>query len=59
MKQVLKGELQETLYSWPDQGRIEDGQTSPPQVTRQTVYGENQVTYMSDKVRLCSVSTGP
>ncbi|OQD75249.1 hypothetical protein PENDEC_c008G00303 [Penicillium decumbens] len=53
---VLKGELQETLYSWPDQGRIEDGQTSPPQVNRQTVYGENQVTYMSDKLGLHRIS---
>ncbi|KAJ5219099.1 uncharacterized protein N7498_001198 [Penicillium cinerascens] len=53
---ILKGKLQETLYSWPDQEKIREGQTSPPQVTRQTVYGENQVTYMSDKLGLHRIS---
>ena len=47
---VLQGKLQETLYSWPDKKKIEHGQTSPPQIIRQTVYVENEVTYMSDKV---------
>ncbi|OJJ04083.1 hypothetical protein ASPVEDRAFT_43532 [Aspergillus versicolor CBS 583.65] len=49
---VLKGTLQETLYTWPDQERIEHGQVSPPQVKKVTTYGENQVTYMSDKLGL-------
>ncbi|KAJ9483023.1 hypothetical protein VN97_g10395 [Penicillium thymicola] len=53
---VLKGKLQEDLYSWPDQKQIEDGQISPPQLTKQTTYGENQVTYMSDKLGLHRVS---
>ncbi|KAJ5656747.1 hypothetical protein N7507_008697 [Penicillium longicatenatum] len=53
---ILKGELQETLYSWPDQEKIEHGETSPPQITRQTIYGENQVTYMSDKLGLHRIS---
>jgi cysteine dioxygenase len=52
----LKGKLQENLYSWPDQAKIEDGQTSPPQLTKQTTYGENQVTYMSDKLGLHRIS---
>ncbi|KAJ5122077.1 hypothetical protein N7448_003207 [Penicillium atrosanguineum] len=53
---ILKGKLQETLYSWPDREKIESGQTSPPQVTRQTIYGENQVTYMSDKLGIHRIS---
>lgn len=48
--QILKGKLQETLYSWPDKEKLEHGKTSPPQITKKTIYGENEVTYMSDKV---------
>lgn len=53
---VLKGKLQEDLYSWPDQEQIENGQISPPRLTKQTIYGENQVTYMSDKLGLHRIS---
>ncbi|KAJ5586982.1 uncharacterized protein N7459_002747 [Penicillium hispanicum] len=53
---ILKGKLQETLYSWPDQSKIEHGQTSPPQITRRTIYDENEVTYMSDKLGLHRIS---
>ncbi|KAJ5616035.1 hypothetical protein N7537_001149 [Penicillium hordei] len=53
---VLKGKLQEDLYSWPDQEQIENGQISPPQLTKQTTYGENKVTYMSDKLGLHRIS---
>ncbi|KAJ5748370.1 uncharacterized protein N7511_010066 [Penicillium nucicola] len=53
---ILKGKLQEDLYSWPDQAKIEEGQTSPPQLTKQTTIGENQVTYMSDKLGLHRIS---
>ncbi|KAL4769321.1 RmlC-like cupin domain-containing protein [Aspergillus nidulans var. acristatus] len=49
---VLKGNLQETLYTWPDQDKVQHGQSSPPEVTKVTTYGENQVTYMSDKLGL-------
>ncbi|KAL6231161.1 hypothetical protein BDW75DRAFT_221012 [Aspergillus navahoensis] len=49
---VLKGTLQETLYTWPDQDKVQHGQPSPPQVTKVTTYSENQVTYMSDKLGL-------
>ncbi|KAL4982427.1 RmlC-like cupin domain-containing protein [Aspergillus falconensis] len=49
---VLKGTLQETLYTWPDQDKVQHGQSSPPQVTKVTTYSENQVTYMSDKLGL-------
>lgn len=48
--QILKGKLKETLYSWPDKGKIEQGETSPLLITKQSTYSENQVTYMSDKV---------
>ncbi|KAJ5625540.1 cysteine dioxygenase [Penicillium lagena] len=53
---ILKGKLQETLYSWPDKEKIEHGQISPPQITKETIYGENQVTYMSDKLGLHRIS---
>ncbi|PTU20555.1 hypothetical protein P175DRAFT_0457953 [Aspergillus ochraceoroseus IBT 24754] len=49
---VLKGTLQETLYTWPDQDKVQHGQASPPEITKVTTYGENQVTYMSDKLGL-------
>ncbi|KAL4779681.1 RmlC-like cupin domain-containing protein [Aspergillus varians] len=49
---VLKGTLQETLYTWPDQNKVEHGLSSPPLVMKETTYGENQVTYMSDKLGL-------
>ncbi|KKK26439.1 cysteine dioxygenase [Aspergillus rambellii] len=51
---VLKGTLQETLYTWPDQDKVQHGQASPPEITKVTTYGENQVTYMSDKVLFSS-----
>ncbi|KAF7592568.1 hypothetical protein BBP40_012728 [Aspergillus hancockii] len=53
---VLKGSLRETLYSWPNQNKIEHGQLSPPQIRRETTYSENQVTYMSDKLGLHKIS---
>lgn len=46
-KQILKGSLKETLFSWPEKGQAP---SAPLQITKETVYGENQVTYMSDKV---------
>lgn len=52
MKKILKGSLRETQYFWPDQDRIRHGETSPLRVKKETVYGENEVTYMSDKVSL-------
>ncbi|KAL4810717.1 RmlC-like cupin domain-containing protein [Aspergillus unguis] len=53
---ILKGNLQETLYTWPDQDKVEHGQSSPPEVTKVTEYSENQVTYMSDKLGLHKIS---
>ncbi|KAJ5354774.1 hypothetical protein N7541_005818 [Penicillium brevicompactum] len=53
---ILKGKLQEDLYSWPDQKQIENGGSCPPRLTKQTIYGEDQVTYMSDKLGLHRIS---
>lgn len=53
---ILKGTLKETLYSWPDQEKVEHGQVSPPQVRRETRYGKDQVTYMSDELGLHKIS---
>jgi cysteine dioxygenase len=43
--------LRETLYSWPEDEKVQKGEGSPLNITKKTVYGENEVTYMSDKVR--------
>ncbi|KAJ5938817.1 hypothetical protein N7466_001951 [Penicillium verhagenii] len=53
---ILKGTLKETLYSWPDQEKIKHGESAPPQITRKTTFGENEVTYMSDKLGLHRIS---
>ncbi|KAL4896649.1 RmlC-like cupin domain-containing protein [Aspergillus ambiguus] len=53
---ILKGSLRETLYDWPDQDKVKHGQASPPRITKETTYGENQVTYMSDKLGLHKIS---
>ncbi|KAL1849706.1 Cysteine dioxygenase [Paecilomyces lecythidis] len=53
---ILKGTLQETLYAWPEDEKIKEGQPSPLHITKQTKYGENQVTYMSDKLGLHKIS---
>ncbi|PGH04842.1 cysteine dioxygenase [Polytolypa hystricis UAMH7299] len=53
---ILRGSLQETLYNWPEEDKVKNGGTSPLTVTKATVYGENQVTYMSDKLGLHKIS---
>ncbi|KAF7163944.1 hypothetical protein CNMCM5623_008605 [Aspergillus felis] len=53
---ILKGSLQETLYTWPDQDKLQNGQSSSPQIIKETTYTENQVTYMSDKLGLHKIS---
>ncbi|KAL1971119.1 hypothetical protein VTN77DRAFT_70 [Rasamsonia byssochlamydoides] len=53
---ILKGSLKETLYAWPEKEKVAEGQGSPLQVTRETVYQENQVTYMSDQLGLHRIS---
>lgn len=54
---ILRGSLQETLYDWPNKDKIEEGVASPPTIKKDTVYGENEVTYMSDDLglhRICN-----
>jgi cysteine dioxygenase len=46
---MLKGTLQETLYDWPDQSLVAQGECAPPTVKKQTVYHKNEVTYISGK----------
>lgn len=61
---VLYGRLKETLYDWPEGTRGEggkcgcemDGSATPPKVRRETVYGENEVTYMSDALGIHRIS---
>jgi cysteine dioxygenase len=48
---ILKGSLRETLYAMPGGETETDGQSGPLKVTRQRIYSENEVTYISDKVR--------
>jgi len=45
---ILKGNLKETLYTPPQT----TNDNKPPQSTKQTIYTENQVTYISDKIGL-------
>lgn len=49
--QVLKGSLKETIYTWPDRNVVNAGKPSPLRIQKETVYANNQVTYMSDNVR--------
>ena len=51
VEQILHGSLTETRYTWPDRNRVKEGNPSPPQVLKETTYDQDQVTYMSDKVR--------
>ncbi|KAK2769838.1 Cysteine dioxygenase [Emmonsiellopsis sp. PD_33] len=53
---ILKGSLRETLYAWPQEDKLRKGEPSPLDITRDTVYRENQVTYMSDKLGLHKIS---
>ena len=48
---ILRGSLKESLYAWPEA----DG-AAPLAVKKETVYDENQVTYMSDRLGLHRIS---
>jgi cysteine dioxygenase len=52
---VLKGSLQETLYSLPPSSSVSAAQTAPT-ITKKSVYEENEVTYISDKIGLHKIS---
>ena len=49
VEQILKGSLKETLYSWPDR-MVNDGKASPLKIKKETIYQNDQVTYVCDKV---------
>ena len=55
---ILKGSLKETIYTLPtladsmSKPPQPSGTTTPPQVLKETVYSENQVTYISDDIGL-------
>ncbi|MCJ1417019.1 capsule-associated protein CAP1 [Xylographa parallela] len=53
---ILQGSLKETLYDWPDKSTRTDGLPAPLHATRETIYSENEVTYMSDKLGLHKIS---
>ncbi|KAJ9668204.1 Cysteine dioxygenase [Coniosporium apollinis] len=48
---ILAGSLKETLYAWP-----EVSEAAPLAVKKETLYTENQVTYMSDQLGLHRIS---
>ncbi|KAF2463292.1 cysteine dioxygenase [Lindgomyces ingoldianus] len=52
---VLKGRLKETQYSWPTV-HLNNSEDSALKVNNETIYHENEVTYMSDKLGLHKVS---
>ncbi|KAF2433202.1 cysteine dioxygenase [Tothia fuscella] len=53
---ILKGSLKETLYDYPDRRLVTRGEGTPLRVRRETVFVENEVTYMSDKIGLHRIS---
>jgi cysteine dioxygenase len=46
---ILKGRLRETLFTWPDQDLISHGQSSPPLKKKESLWEENEVSYISSK----------
>lgn len=59
---LLKGSLKEVLYDTPHcnaNSLNSDGSVTPPQVVKETLYHENEVTYISDKIglhKICNLS---
>jgi len=49
---ILKGSLQETLYGWPDDEKIQHGEHDPPIVKKEATYSENEVAYIQDDIGL-------
>jgi cysteine dioxygenase len=52
---VLKGQLKETRYLWPTV-QLNNREHAPLQIEAEKTYGENEVTYMSDKLGLHKIS---
>jgi cysteine dioxygenase len=55
---ILKGSLKETLYNkvLPCESQASEGQRTPPQVVKETMYERDQVTYISDDIGLHKIS---
>ncbi|KAI7817306.1 RmlC-like cupin domain-containing protein, partial [Gamsiella multidivaricata] len=55
---ILDGELQETLYDWPDKVITDDNeeQSKPMKITRETILHRDECAYMSDQLGLHRVS---
>lgn len=55
---LLKGSLKETLYNKPHLCDASEpaGTTTPPRVVGETIYTENQVTYISDQLGLHKIA---
>ncbi|MCJ1389528.1 capsule-associated protein CAP1 [Xylographa bjoerkii] len=53
---ILQGSLKETLYDWPDKSTKRTGLSAPLHAKKETIYEENEVTYMSDKLGLHKIS---
>lgn len=58
---ILKGTLKETLYTLPSSDgatsqAASQGKPMPPEVVKETLYQENEVTYISDKIGLHKIS---
>ncbi|KAK5003918.1 hypothetical protein LTR28_009593 [Elasticomyces elasticus] len=52
---ILRGSLKETVYNWPKDVHHEQS-SAPLEVKKETIYGENAVTYISDKIGLHRIS---
>ncbi len=56
---LLKGSLKETLYALPayvPEAAVSKGPSTPPHAVKETLYHENEVTYISDKIGLHKIS---
>ncbi|KAJ9608421.1 Cysteine dioxygenase [Cladophialophora chaetospira] len=59
---ILKGSLKETLYALPAEAActpetaVSQSDSTPPQIVREAIYRENEVTYISDKIGLHKIS---
>ncbi|KAK4938441.1 hypothetical protein LTR28_009598, partial [Elasticomyces elasticus] len=52
---ILRGSLKETVYNWPKDVHHEHS-SAPLEIKKETIYGENGVTYISDKIGLHRIS---
>lgn len=52
----MKGSLKETLYAYPDSVKVQGGEPAPPPITKETLYRQDEVTYISDKIGLHKIS---